>query len=103
VRLSGELERSVIDPNNEVLAQNRQFRGVAKDGTPVAGRLLNEDKYSVQVLDAKDRLVSIPRSSLREGAIVETSSMPSYKDKLSSRELADLVSYLVSLKGVEVQ
>jgi putative heme-binding domain-containing protein len=103
VRLSGELERSITDPNNEVLAQNRQFRGVAKDGTPVVGKLLNEDKYSVQVLDAKDRLVSIQRSSLREGAIVETSPMPSYKDKLSSRELADLVSYLVSLKGVEVQ
>jgi hypothetical protein len=25
--------------------------------------------------------------------------MPSYKDKLSTQELADLVSYLVSLKG----
>jgi mono/diheme cytochrome c family protein len=25
--------------------------------------------------------------------------MPSYKDKLSTQELADVVSYLVSLKG----
>jgi hypothetical protein len=25
--------------------------------------------------------------------------MPTYRDKLSSQELADLVSYLVSLKG----
>jgi cytochrome c1 len=25
--------------------------------------------------------------------------MPSYRDRLSSQELADLVSYLVSLKG----
>jgi hypothetical protein len=29
--------------------------------------------------------------------------MPSYKDKLSKSELADLVSYLVSLKGVELR
>jgi hypothetical protein len=29
--------------------------------------------------------------------------MPSYKDKLRMSELADLVSYLVSLKGVELQ
>jgi putative heme-binding domain-containing protein len=103
LRLSGELERSVIDPSGEVLAQNRQFRGVAKDGTAITGRLLNEDKYSVQVLDSKDRLVSIQRANLRESKIVEASPMPSYKDKLTSSELADLVGYLVSLKDVEVK
>ena len=27
--------------------------------------------------------------------------MPSYKDKLSVQELADVVSYLESLKGIE--
>jgi len=36
---------------------------------------------------------------LREFAFVEKSPMPSYKDKLSSQELADLVSFLASLKG----
>jgi hypothetical protein len=29
--------------------------------------------------------------------------MPSYQGKLSAQELADLVSYLVSLKGIETQ
>jgi hypothetical protein len=29
--------------------------------------------------------------------------MPSYRAKLSTQELADLVSYLVSLKGIEQQ
>jgi cytochrome c oxidase cbb3-type subunit III len=103
LRLSGELERSIIDPNGEVLAQNRQFQGTTKDGAGVTGRLLNEDKYSVQILDSKDRLVSVQRANLRESKIVETSPMPAYKDKLSSSELADLVSYLVSLKDVEVK
>jgi hypothetical protein len=28
--------------------------------------------------------------------------MPSYKDKLNHQELSDLVSYLVSLKGVDL-
>jgi mono/diheme cytochrome c family protein len=56
----------------------------------------------VQLLDSKERLVSLRRANLRESAFVEKSSMPSYKDKLSSGELADLVSYLVSLKGVEI-
>lgn len=103
LRLAGELERSVTEPDAEVLAQNRHFRAVTKDGATITGTLLNEDKYSVQLLDSKDRLVSLKRANLREGAIVENSPMPSYKDKLSQKELSDLVSYLVSLKGVDIQ
>ena len=73
---------------------------MTKDGAVITGTLLNEDKYSVQILDAKDRLVSVERRNLRESAIVEKGLMPSYKDKLTSSELADVVSYLVSLKSV---
>ncbi|HTA45592.1 MAG TPA: c-type cytochrome, partial [Bryobacteraceae bacterium] len=100
-RLAGEIERALVDPDKEVAEQNRHFRGITKDGATITGTLLNEDKYSVQILDSKDRLVSVQRSTLRESAIVDKSLMPSFKDKLSSGELADLVSYLVSLKGVE--
>jgi putative heme-binding domain-containing protein len=103
LRLAGELERALIDPDAEVAEQNRHFRGVTKDGAVITGTLLNEDKYSVQILDSKDHLVSVPRANLRESAIVQKSLMPSYKDKLSSQEIADLVNYLVTLKGVELK
>ena len=103
LRLGGELERALIDPDSAVAEQNRHFRGVTKEGATITGTLLNEDKYSVQILDSKDRLVSVQRANLRESAIVQKSLMPSYKDKLSLPELADLVSYLVSLKGVELK
>jgi putative heme-binding domain-containing protein len=102
-RLGGELERSIVDPDAEVAEQNRHFRAVTKEGVTITGTLLNEDKYAVEILDSKDRLVSLRRSNLREAAIVQNALMPSYKDKLNARELADLVSYLVSLKGVNVQ
>jgi putative heme-binding domain-containing protein len=102
LRLAGELEQSVVDPDAEVSAQNRHFRAVTKDGATITGRLLNEDKYSVQILDSGDRLVSVKRASLRESTILDKALMPSYKDKLSHQELSDLVSYLVSLKGVEI-
>jgi putative heme-binding domain-containing protein len=102
LRLAGELEESVTDPDAEVLSQNRHFRGVTKDGATVTGTILNEDKYSVQLLDSNSRLVSLKRANLRESAFVEKSLMPSYKDKLTHQELSDLVSYLVSLKGVEI-
>jgi mono/diheme cytochrome c family protein len=75
---------------------------MTKDGAAITGTLLNEEKYSLQILDSKDRLVSIQRSSLSESAIIEKGIMPPYKDRLTSKELADIVSYLVSLKGVEL-
>jgi putative heme-binding domain-containing protein len=103
LRRGVELERSIVDPDAEVLAQNRTFRAVTKDGTAITGRLLNEDTFSVQLLDSKERLLSLQKANLREAAFVEKSPMPSYKDKLSAQELADLVSYLSSLKGFDAQ
>jgi putative heme-binding domain-containing protein len=103
-RLAGELERSVTEPDAEILPQNRRFRGVTKEGAAIEGTLLNEDKYSIQILDSGDHLISVKRASLREFSFtVDKSPMPSYKDKLTHQELSDLVSYLASLRGVEVQ
>jgi putative heme-binding domain-containing protein len=98
-RRSVELERSILDPGAVVLPNHRSFRVVTRDGVVTTGKLLNHDLFTVQMLDSKERLVSFEKSSLREYAFVDTSPMPAYKDKLSAEEVADLVSYLVSLKG----
>jgi putative heme-binding domain-containing protein len=102
-RRVGELERSILEPDAEVLPQNRFFRVVTRDGTAVTGRLLNQDGFTVQLFDAKERLLSFSKASLKEYAFVEKSPMPSFRGKLSSQELADVVTYLVSLKGVQKQ
>jgi cytochrome c1 len=83
-----------------VLPQNRTYRAVTKQGETITGRLLNVDTFTVQILDSKERLLSLQRSDLREAGFVNDSPMPSYRDKLSSQELADVVAYLVSLKGL---
>ena len=94
-----ELERSILDPGAVVQPNHRFFRVVTRDGVAITGRLLNHDLFSVQLLDSQEQLRSFQISNLREYAFVDTSPMPSYRDKLSAEELADLVSYLVSLKG----
>ncbi len=43
---------------------------------------------------------SVPRTDLKEFTLLKTSPMPSYKDKLSAQEMTDVVTYLVSLKGI---
>jgi len=98
-RRSVDLERSVVDPSAEVRPANRTVRIVSKDGTTILGRLLNQDTYSLQILAANGKLMSYSKADVREFEIMKTSPMPSYKDKLSDQELADLVSYLGTLKG----
>lgn len=99
VRRAVEIDRAIVDPNAEVLADNRFVRAVTTDGTTVRGRLLNQDLFTLQLLDANERLVSLDKSALRSSEILKDSVMPSYKTSLSGQEVADLVGYLRTLKG----
>jgi putative heme-binding domain-containing protein len=99
IRRVAELEQSILDPDASVLPQHRFFRLVTRDGTTYTGRILNQDTFTVQIIDAQQRLLSFPRTDVREFTAIAKSPMPSYKEKLSSQELTDLLWYLVSLKG----
>ena len=98
VRRAAELEQSVLDPAAEVLPTNRFYRVVTRAGATVTGRLLNHDTFTVQLLDASEQLRSFGKADLREQGFV-ASPMPSSKGTLTSQEVTDVVSYLVSLKG----
>jgi cytochrome c oxidase cbb3-type subunit III len=101
MRRVAEIERALVDPNAEVLPQNRYYRVTTKSGETITGHLLNEDTFSIQLLDSKERLLSLQRSDLREAGFLNQSPMPSYRDKLSKGERDDVVAYLASLKGFE--
>jgi hypothetical protein len=93
-----ELEQSLLDPAAEVQPNNRFYRVVTAGGKEVEGRLLNRDTYTVQLLDLDENLRSFRIDELREHGFDET-PMPSFRKKMSAREIADLVAYLVSLQG----
>jgi mono/diheme cytochrome c family protein len=78
---------------------NRPVRIVTRDGRTINGRRLNEDTYTVQLLDDQEKLVSLTKADLREFTILTVSPMPSYRDRLTPDEIADVVAYLLSLKG----
>ena len=99
-RKPAEIERSIIDPNAEILPENRYVRVVTRDGATITGRILNEDTFSLQLIDSKEKLVSLQKADLRQFEFLKNSPMPSYRDKLSGDELSDLVGYLDSLKGL---
>jgi putative heme-binding domain-containing protein len=93
------LERTLLDADGAMLPNNRSIRAVTKANQTITGRRLNEDTYTVQLIDSNNRLVSLNKSDLREYTVLKASGMPSYKDKLSSKDVSDLVAYLLSLKG----
>ena len=98
-RSPGSLLRSLTEPTSQMMPINRPVRIVTRDGTVVNGRRLNEDTFTVQLLDDQEKLVSLVKSDLREYTILTASPMPSYRNTLTADELADVVAYLLTLKG----
>jgi putative heme-binding domain-containing protein len=98
-RPAGALHETLLDPATRMMPINRPVRIVTKDGKTITGRRMNEDTFTVQIIDSQERLLSLSKADLREYTILTTSTMPSYKDKLNPQEMADLLAYLVSLKG----
>ena len=98
LRRAVDLERSLVDPDAEVLGTNRFYHVTTNDGVTTTGRLLNLDTFTVQMIDAKERLRTFLKNDLRDYGFADKSGMPSYKNKLTGQELADVVRYLTSLK-----
>jgi putative heme-binding domain-containing protein len=98
LRPASSLQRSLLDPASQMMPINRPVRVVTRDGRTINGRRLNEDTYSVQLIDDQERLHSLAKADLRELTVLTTSTMPSYKGVLADDELADLLAYLLSLQ-----
>jgi putative heme-binding domain-containing protein len=99
LRHSTDIESAILDPDALIVPSNRFVRLVTRDGATITGRLLNQDAFTVQLLDSKEQLRTLLRADLKEFTFIDKSPMPSYRGKLSSQEMTDLVSYLVSLQG----
>jgi cytochrome c oxidase cbb3-type subunit III len=98
VRRVAELESSLLDPKAEVQPENRFYKVTPKNGKPVTGRLLNRDTFTVQLLDTDEHLRSFQIADLSQHGFDET-PMPPASKKLTSQQIADVVTYLSSLRG----
>ena len=91
------LEDALLDPKAAAQPGNRVVRAVTKTGAVVTGRRLNEDTWSVQVVDRDGKLRGLWKPDLKSLEVVD-SPMPSYRDTLTAGERADLLAYLTTLR-----
>ncbi len=100
IRTTDQLRAALLDPDAEILPEHRRYRVVTRDGGTTVGSLLNHDTFQVLMRDAKDQLRSFQKADLGEHGFVEGTPMPPYRTTLSPQELADVIAYLSTLKGV---
>lgn len=96
-RKADEIRAAIVAPQPQVQPENRQIRLVPHDGKTIVGKILNQDGYSVQMVDATGKLATYSKSGLREFSIIDTNPMPSFGNKITGQDLDDLVRYLSSL------
>ena len=87
-----------MDPYTALLPINRPVRIVMDDGEIITGRRLNEDTYSVQMIDSQERIRSLVKSQMVDYEISRDPTME--PTNMSSDQVADVVGYLLSLRGL---
>ncbi len=101
LRTPAALQRSLLEPTRAMLPINRPVTIVTTGGKTVRGRRTNEDTFSVQLVNDAGELTTVVKSDIKSMEAGRTSPMPSVAKVLSTDEVADLVAYLLSLRGVQ--
>ena len=70
------------------------------DGAPIQGVKKNEDLFSVQIMDTRERIQGYEKDKVTAVENGRTSAMPVFgPDRLSDSDLDDVVRYLQTLRG----
>jgi cytochrome c oxidase cbb3-type subunit III len=75
---------------------------VTRSGERIRGVKKNEDEFSIQIMDTRERLQGYLKDNLTEVRAEKQSMMPVYgPDRLNDRDLNDLLQYLAGLRGAD--
>ncbi|MBM3814984.1 MAG: c-type cytochrome [Acidimicrobiia bacterium] len=98
-RSASHMRRSIVEPEAE-FADRFLWVRLEAGGRTYEGVRLNDDTFSIQIMDAGERIHSFWKRELTAVTEMKSKSpMPSYKGALSAGELEDLVAFLASMRG----
>ena len=92
-----EIATSLSDPDAEVAPRWWTMRINRADGSTIEGLRMNEDTFTVRIMDNDENLWSFMKSEVRSLEQIKTSTMPA-AEGLNASEMDDLVAYLFSLR-----
>jgi putative heme-binding domain-containing protein len=98
-RSPGFLRSKLLDSAANIPDDFRAVEVTTRDGRKVSGIRVNEDTWSIQFRDSAGMLHSFWKQDLSAIEAVRRTPMPSYRDVLDGRDLADMVAYLSGLRG----
>jgi putative heme-binding domain-containing protein len=97
------LVREIRTPSEWMAPAFETVTLVTRDGTRIRGTKKNEDVFSIQLMDVRERIQGYLKSDLKEVIYEKESLMPAFTtQRLSDADLNDLVGYLSSLRGLDV-
>lgn len=113
-RLGPDLSRVGVARTRDMMV--KQIRGATEDfrpgyepvtlqpadGQPIKGVKKNEDLFSVQIMDSRERIQGYEKDKMRAVTDDTKSAMPVYgPERLSESDLDDLLRYLSTLRGFD--
>jgi cytochrome c oxidase cbb3-type subunit III len=95
---SRRLAWGLTEATKEFPQEYETVTAVIADGTEIKGVALNEDNFSVQMMDASEQIYLLDKDKLRSFKKSRESFMPAYTTNLlSDKDLDDIVAYLISV------
>jgi cytochrome c oxidase cbb3-type subunit 3 len=92
-----QIRNAILTPGTSAAISARTATINLRNGEKYAGRIRNEDNFSIQLQDFDGSFHLVPRSDIASVDYDSKSMMPSdYGTRLSAKELDDLESYLIS-------
>ena len=93
---SKRLAEGISEPLKDFSQEYETVTVVTADGTKLQGVVLNEDSFTVQMLDTREQLHPFEKSKLRSYVKTRESLMPAYDAKaLPEKELKDIIAFLL--------
>ena len=93
------LTRAIRDASASFTSGYEPITLITRDGRQIRGTRKGEDVFSIQIMDARERLQGYLKANLREVTRDKKSLMPDFPpDQLNERDLNDLLAYLGTLR-----
>jgi cytochrome c oxidase cbb3-type subunit III len=99
-RSRAALTKKIRAPSDSIRPGYEPVTLVLRDGQRIRAVKKNEDEFSIQVMDLRQRVQGYAKASLTSVVADKQSVMPAYGSaQLSAGDLDDLLSYLGTLRG----